>query len=54
MDLLRKMLVADPAQRITAKLALEHPYFAMKEEEEMKIGSPCLTAASSKNKKVLF
>ena len=31
LDLLSKMLVFDPAQRITAKDALQHPYFAAEE-----------------------
>ena len=31
-DLLSKMLVMDPAERITAKDALEHPYFDMLKE----------------------
>ena len=32
LDLLSKMLVMDPAGRITAKDALEHPYFDMLRE----------------------
>jgi serine/threonine protein kinase len=33
LDLLKKMLIADPAQRITAAKALEHPYFQSNEVE---------------------
>ena len=48
MDLLRKMLVADPKQRITANLALKHPYFEVQNQEEMSPTSPALTAATHK------
>lgn len=52
MDLLSQMLKADPLQRITAKGALEHPYFQVTEENDKPLPSPCLTAASCKVKKV--
>lgn len=53
MDLLRRMLIAEPVNRITALQCLEHPYFVNHYEDEVKIGSPCLTAVSSKPKKLV-
>ena len=54
MDLLQKMLSADPKSRITAVQCLQHPYFtSYQAEEEIKLGSPCLTTASSKPKKLV-
>jgi serine/threonine protein kinase len=48
MDLLRKMLAADPKHRISAKLALSHGYF---ESVEMKgVSSPALTFSSQGKK----
>lgn len=35
-DLLRRMLAYDPLQRITAKRALQHPFFADLREAEMR------------------
>jgi serine/threonine protein kinase len=52
MDLLKKMLLADPKQRLTASEALNHTYFfeEIKKREELQ-KSPCLTSASGfKNK----
>ena len=36
MDILRKMLFADPAQRIDAETALNHPFFTQEVTEEFK------------------
>jgi hypothetical protein len=48
MDLLSKMLIADPKSRITAKLALQHRYFEVPNEEETSILSPAMTANTRK------
>jgi serine/threonine protein kinase len=34
LDLLKKLLTWDPAQRITVREALRHPFFALKIEDE--------------------
>jgi serine/threonine protein kinase len=50
LDLLKKMLVANPKERITASSALNHQYFDSEMGEEMideKLLSPCLTEAIS-------
>jgi hypothetical protein len=49
------MLSANPKERVSANEALNHPYLQsyMREQEEMgdiKISSPCHTAASDKKK----
>jgi len=48
MDLLRKMLAANPNQRISAKLALKHSYFEGVEVKGASSPSPTL---GSQNKK---
>ena len=48
MDLLKKMLIADPKQRITAVKALRHPYFEVPNQGDVSIFSPVLTAATKK------
>lgn len=46
MDLLQRMLLADPKQRISAAQAIRHPYFEQIAVEEAKVSSPCVTAVS--------
>jgi serine/threonine protein kinase len=46
MDLLQRMLVADPKHRISAAEAIRHPYFEQMGAEEAKVSSPCVTAVS--------
>lgn len=54
MDLLRKMLLGNPKQRITASFALNHPYFeGMQSNTDQKLLSPCLTKASEKKGKLI-
>ena len=46
MDLLQRMLIADPKYRISAAEAIRHTYFEQMAVEEEKISSPCATAVS--------
>ena len=49
MNLLRIMLEADPAKRISAQQALQHPYFyGFIREEEDKVSSPVATSVSQR------
>ena len=49
LELLKKMLVARPSERISAAEALRHSFFAgMEEEADKKQYSPCLTKVSEK------
>ena len=48
MDLLKKMLAGNPKQRISAKLALSHPYFDSVEMKE--VSSPASTLNSQRRK----
>jgi serine/threonine protein kinase len=51
LELLRKMLVANPSQRITAAEALSHSFFkGMEPEMNEKVSSPCHTEASERRK----
>lgn len=51
MDLLIKMLAADPKQRISAKLALSHPYFESVEPKGVSSPAPTLTTLTSQRVK---
>ena len=49
MNLLRKMLLSNPKERVSAEEALNHEYFqSIQPESENKLYSPCLTKASEK------
>lgn len=52
LELLKKMLVANPKQRITAKEALSHGFFKGMEglDTNEKVSSPCHTETSEKRK----
>lgn len=52
LELLKKMLVANPKQRITANEALSHSFFRGMEGLDMdeKVSSPCHTEASEKRR----
>ena len=54
MDLLKKMLIADPSTRISATEALAHPFFdGMMNSSDQKQNSPCLTKASERKGNLL-
>lgn len=49
MNLLRRMLLSNPKDRVSAEEALNHEYFqGIQPESENKLYSPCLTKASEK------
>jgi serine/threonine protein kinase len=52
MDLLRRMLLSNPAERVSAAQALSHPFFEdcmnLFEQNEKSLNSPCLTKVSEK------
>lgn len=50
LELLKKMLVENPQERITAEEALNHPYFGLSEnkENEKIMNSPQLTSATER------
>lgn len=56
MDLLKRMLIANPKNRISAAEALNHSYFQFFKEEcpSEKISSPCHTEVSEKKRNYYY
>lgn len=54
LSLLKKMLISNPSERLTAAQALNDPYFtnmrATIQQNDKRLNSPCLTKASSINR----
>lgn len=54
MDLLKKMLISNPKERVSAYDALLHPYFeGIQLPSDQKLYSPCLTKASDRKGKLI-